>query len=177
MCVCVCLCCMGSQRGAGGLTEPDRGHSRESSCSYQPPGYVWTVNILLTDWMNHSLATSALEMMQKVNHCDTPNKSSSKPFGSLKSCGLMLQRNQMKTVEKSRQENSFYATKLNPSSSNPNTSTLLPTNLQNRTGSPDDSWLLSKVPGSRTRGLQQPQLYKLWPAAGGYFSQLEGAMS
>lgn len=35
-------------RGAA-LTEPDRGHSREPSSSYQPPGYVWTVNILLTD--------------------------------------------------------------------------------------------------------------------------------
>lgn len=59
-----------------------------------------------------------------------------------------------------------------PPSSNPNTSTLLPTNLQSRAESPDDSWLLSKVSGSQA--LQQPQLYK--HLAGGWrlFPQLEG---
>lgn len=97
----MCVRCKGSHRRAGHLTEPDRGHSRESSCSYRTLGRVWTVNILRTDWTSHS-CTPELEMMQKAYHYDTLNKSSSKLFGSIKnghleSCGetnWKLQRSQ-----------------------------------------------------------------------------------
>lgn len=83
-----------------------------------------------------------------------------------------LWRNQLETAEKSRKENSFSATTLTPLSSNPNTSTLLPTTLQNRAETPDDSWLLSKVSGSQA--LQPPQLYKHLAGSSRLFPQLEG---
>lgn len=35
---------------AGGLTEPERGRSREASCSHQ--AHVWTLNILLLGWLS-----------------------------------------------------------------------------------------------------------------------------
>lgn len=168
----MCVRCKGSHRRAGRLTEPDRGHSRESSCSYRTLGRVWTVNILRTDWTLALLHSRIRDDAESVPLWHSKQKQlqviwvyKERPLGK-------LWRNQLETAEKSRKENSFSATTLTPLSSNPNTSTLLPTTLQNRAETPDDSWLLSKVSGSQA--LQPPQLYKHLAGSSRLFPQLEG---